>query len=210
MVESFEDFVRQVGAEARIAAALPAPLSCVPRRVHGRGAPPTPPRCSVHSRVRAQSRTSYHVHGEHSPPACPPLSTAAAATSQKVLTSRLWRQRESKRLFYFPALSCFSSSPPPLSLILGFPGCAESFRCSRTPCLMGREHTPPPPKGPHKLSWEGPALGALQHRTGVTRGSFGGRGGDARWLHLSFRGKPLSFYLFLLLSFSETLACVVG
>ena len=66
---------------------------------------------------------------------------------------------------------------------------------------MGREHTPPPPKGPHKLSREGPALGTLQRRTGVTSGSFGGRGGDARWLHLSFRGKPLSFYLFLLLSF---------
>ena len=67
----------------------PAPLPCVPRRVHRRGAPPTPPRCRVHSRVRAQSRTSHRVHREHSPPACPPLSTAAAASPQKVHTSRL-------------------------------------------------------------------------------------------------------------------------
>ena len=81
-----------------------------------------------------------------------------------------------QRLSYFPALSCFSFSPPPSSLILGFPACAEPFRCSRTACLMGREHTPPPPKGPHKLSREGPALGALQCRTGVTSGSFGGEG----------------------------------
>lgn len=101
---------------------------------------PLPCPAAVHSCARAV--TYHHVHGEHSPAR---LSALVHRCSRHLAESASPPSGGEQKAFYFPVFSCFSSSPPPLSLILGFPGCAaceSSSGCSRL-CWMGRTHPAP-------------------------------------------------------------------